>query len=694
MAYFVSYTDNINKGVITVEDRDINDDVTSLSFPGKGVTEYGSIIAENLLHLLENFAFAEAPDNPVEGQTWYDTTANIDQLKIYNGTEWVPASGIYKAASSPDAVAGGLWVDTSSQQLYLGTGSGWVLVGPQFSQGSSTGPRAALVTGTDNQDYAILIIDIDQVPSVILSSNMFIPKTAIPGFARINAGFNLSTDGPFGLLKYYGRSEGAEALIIQNDYVPADRFLRSDQNTTANGILRVKNNQGIEVGDNNQLSLLTSGQRSLIRNNFNGGGIDFQVKQGADYLRILRLNSNPGGTPRIGVNTLNPQETLDVTGTLKVSDVVKLDLTTNATGPNEGALQVAGGASIAKNLNIGDDIDLSGNLLINQNIVANGPTNQSIDGFDSISASTFIGNFQGTLTGTFDGSAESAGRLLNVTTFSITGDVTTEADVTFDGGGNLSKEFNTTISNGFIINKTASSFAEADDEVLVNRGSSLFRIKQSDFVASVPTTPPGAMMPYGGATAPPGWLLCDGSTVERSTYPELFDIIGHQFLDTVTLQDDLGLSPSLWFGLPDFRGRFPLGNDAMGGNNANRVSSLSAEIVGNVGGSETTDVTKSNLPAHEHDLVSSGTNAKQYYAIRDAALDSLSDSPEAESLNIETVGASSATVSGIPSSGSIQGGGTDGPGNYRDVAGEDLGAALNTMNPYTTVNYIICTGNV
>jgi len=204
MAYFVSYTDNINKGVITVEDRDINDDVTSLSFPGKGVTEYGSIIAENLLHLLENFAFAEAPDNPVEGQTWYDTTANIDQLKIYNGTEWVPASGIYKAASSPDAVAGGLWVDTSSQQLYLGTGSGWVLVGPQFSQGSSTGPRAALVTGTDNQDYAILIIDIDQVPSVILSSNMFIPKTAIPGFARINAGFNLSTDGPLGLLKYYG----------------------------------------------------------------------------------------------------------------------------------------------------------------------------------------------------------------------------------------------------------------------------------------------------------------------------------------------------------------------------------------------------------------------------------------------------------------------------------------------------------
>jgi microcystin-dependent protein len=691
MAYFVSYTDNINKGVITVEDRDINDDVTSLSFPGKGVTEYGSIIAENLLHLLENFAFAEAPDNPVEGQTWYDTTANIDQLKIYNGTEWVPASGIYKAASSPDAVAGGLWVDTSSQQLYLGTGSGWVLVGPQFSQGSSTGPRAALVTGTDNQDYAILIIDIDQVPSVILSSNMFIPKTAIPGFARINAGFNLSTNGPFGPLKYYGRSEGAEALIIQNDYVPADRFLRSDQNTTANGILRVKNNQGIEVGDNNQLSLLTSGQRSLIRNNFNGGGIDFQVKQGADYLRILRLNSNPGGTPRIGVNTLNPQETLDVTGTLKVSDVVKLDLTTNATGPNEGALQVAGGASIAKNLNIGDDIDLSGNLLINQNIVANGPTNQSIDGFDSISASTFIGNFQGTLTGTFDGSAESAGRLLNVTTFSITGDVTS-AGVTFDGGGNLSKQFNTTISDDFIIRKTASSVAQPDDEVLINRGSSLFRVRQEDFVASVPTTPLGTIVAHGGDTAPPGWLLCDGSVIDRATYGELFKVIGHKFLDTGVLADD-GFSPMLFFGLPDFRGRFPLGSDSMGGVAANRVTDLSAEIVGNSGGFETVGVRVNNLPAHEHNLTSSGINAKQYFAIRDAALDNLNDSPEVVSLNIDTVGAASSSVSGIPTSGQILNGGQTGNDDYRLEAGEELGSPLNTMNPYTTVNYIIYTGN-
>ena len=79
MAYIVSHTDLANKGTITVEDNTINQ-VTSLDIPGRNTTAYGTAIADNFLHLLENFAFNTSPRNPVEGQLWYDTTVGADQL--------------------------------------------------------------------------------------------------------------------------------------------------------------------------------------------------------------------------------------------------------------------------------------------------------------------------------------------------------------------------------------------------------------------------------------------------------------------------------------------------------------------------------------------------------------------------------------------------------------------------------------
>jgi hypothetical protein len=71
MAYTIQYTDSANKDDLVVEDGTINTE-TSLSLPGKNSTGYGQIIAEDLLHLLENFASATEPSTPVEGQLWYN----------------------------------------------------------------------------------------------------------------------------------------------------------------------------------------------------------------------------------------------------------------------------------------------------------------------------------------------------------------------------------------------------------------------------------------------------------------------------------------------------------------------------------------------------------------------------------------------------------------------------------------------
>src|SRR6266849_4250091 len=37
--------------------------------------------------------------------------------------------------------------------------------------------------------------------------------------------------------------------------------------------------------------------------------------------------------------------------------------------------------------------------------------------------------------------------------------------------------------------------------------------------------PPGVIVPYAGGTAPPGWLFCDGSAVDRTAYDDLFAVI-------------------------------------------------------------------------------------------------------------------------------------------------------------------------
>jgi microcystin-dependent protein len=41
--------------------------------------------------------------------------------------------------------------------------------------------------------------------------------------------------------------------------------------------------------------------------------------------------------------------------------------------------------------------------------------------------------------------------------------------------------------------------------------------------------PAGVVLPFAGAAAPDGWLLCDGSAISRTTYARLFATIGTSF---------------------------------------------------------------------------------------------------------------------------------------------------------------------
>jgi hypothetical protein len=87
-------------------------------------------------------------------------------------------------------------------------------------------------------------------------------------------------------------------------------------------------------------------------------------------------------------------------------------------------------------------------------------------------------------------------------------------------------------------------------------------------------TPAGVMLPFGGAVAPDGWLLCNGASVSRATYSKLFGAIGsaHGSGDGSTT-----------FTLPDTRGRFLRGVDGGVARDPDRASRTAAASGGNTG---------------------------------------------------------------------------------------------------------------
>lgn len=48
-------------------------------------------------------------------------------------------------------------------------------------------------------------------------------------------------------------------------------------------------------------------------------------------------------------------------------------------------------------------------------------------------------------------------------------------------------------------------------------------------VSSYSFIPIGGLVPYAGATAPPGYLECNGAAISRQTYAALFSVIGEAY---------------------------------------------------------------------------------------------------------------------------------------------------------------------
>lgn len=146
------------------------------------------------------------------------------------------------------------------------------------------------------------------------------------------------------------------------------------------------------------------------------------------------------------------------------------------------------------------------------------------------------------------------------------------------------------------------------------------------------TLPIGAIMPFGGESVPTGWLLCRGQELSRSSYSELYSVIGDSFG---------GDDERETFYLPNLKGRVIVGQD---------TTQTEFDSIGETGGEKTHTLTIQEIPAHSHGLNQPGTSGSGTVQF-------------------------SATISDV----------------YSEIRTKDTGGgqAHNILQPYIVTNYII-----
>jgi microcystin-dependent protein len=161
---------------------------------------------------------------------------------------------------------------------------------------------------------------------------------------------------------------------------------------------------------------------------------------------------------------------------------------------------------------------------------------------------------------------------------------------------------------------------------------------------------------FGGNFAPRNFALCEGQLINIATNTALFSILG-------TTYGGNGVNT---FGLPDLRGRVAMGADQGPG--------LTPRVLGEISGTETTQLTQNNLPPHNHNLnvsASAGTTGAPTATTYLAKGPATGSGPNAVLLKTYTTNSPDTTLGPL----SVSGGGGNQP--------------FSIVQPYLVLNYII-----
>jgi len=350
-------------------------------------------------------------------------------------------------------------------------------------------------------------------------------------------------------------------------------------------------------------------------------------------------------------------------------------LDVRAAAPSTGASNVQTG--MYRVLNFGDGGDLGGNATVT---ISTATTSVYFIAKNGLSASRSIIFTQGTGVADFtlpagksaliyaDGSDEvhNAFKDFYIETLQTTGAATVggaltlTTDLTVPNGGT---GVSTLTDKGMLYGQGANAVlatAAGTEGQLLRAGAS--GVPAFSTVNAV--NPAGAIIMYGAASAPTGYLKCDGSNVNRVTYSDLFTAIG----TTYGIGDG-----SLTFGIPNLESRFPIGYD---GGSSYALAGTGGAITDTPtlsGTNAGTAITEAQMPSHTHDSWGSGWPTGTW-----------------------TGGTGTTQSSVTQGSGSLVSTSTlrtlaTGSGNTHTHTWTGTSTAVDTVPPYLVVNYIIKT---
>ena len=142
----------------------------------------------------------------------------------------------------------------------------------------------------------------------------------------------------------------------------------------------------------------------------------------------------------------------------------------------------------------------------------------------------------------------------------------------------------------------------------------------------------GTVVMYGSATAPSGWLNCDGSAVSRTTYSALYAIVANSFGSG---------DGSTTFNLPDFRGVYPKGSATT--TRAAGVDAGGAQYTATLGA-----YSQDKFQGHRHNMVREGGGGG---SVR-FGTDSVGNGSTADDLSVKSLARLEVTgVNGTPRTG-------------------------------------------